>query len=87
MHRETSVLADFETFLSKLGTIPEGKIKFYLYWVQRFLKTCNYQLDNIPAQKYWIPGQARNDNQSKKTLGAIQQHWVIFIHAAAVSSH
>jgi len=47
MHRETNGLADFEKFLSKLGTIPEGKIKFYLYWVRRFLKTCNYQLDSI----------------------------------------
>jgi hypothetical protein len=47
MVRETSALEDFETFLSKLGTIPEGKIKFYLYWVRRFLKTCNYQLDSI----------------------------------------
>jgi hypothetical protein len=55
MDRETGALADFETFLSKLGTIPEGKIKFYLYWVRRFLKTCNYQLDNIPARKYRIP--------------------------------
>jgi len=76
MHGETSVLPDFETFLSKSGTIPEGKIKFYLYWVQRFLKTCNYQPDSIPVQKYWIPpyqvrgrlSQARNDNQSKRLL-------------------
>jgi hypothetical protein len=71
MVREMDALEDFEMFLSKLGTIPEGKTKFYLYWVRRFLKTCNYQLDNIPAQKYWIPGQARNDNQSKGTLGAM----------------
>ena len=47
MDRETGPLADFETFLSKLGTIPEGKIKFYLYWIWRFLKTCNYQSDSI----------------------------------------
>ena len=67
-----TVLADFEAFLSKLGTIPEGKIKFYLYWVRRFLKTCNYQLDSIPFQRYWIPGQARNDNQNKGTLLTIQ---------------
>ncbi len=51
MDRETSGLAGFETFLSRLGTIPKDKIKFYLYWVRRFLKTCNYQLDNIPTQK------------------------------------
>jgi integron integrase len=50
MNKEMSVLADFETFLSKLGTIPEGKIKFYVYWVRRFLKSCNYQLDNINIQ-------------------------------------
>jgi len=72
MDRETSALTDFETFLSKLGAIPEDKIKFYIHWVRRFLKTCNYELDHIPAQKYWIPGQARNDNQSKGTLDAIQ---------------
>ncbi|MGD0918788.1 MAG: phage integrase N-terminal SAM-like domain-containing protein [Thermodesulfobacteriota bacterium] len=50
MEREMSVLADFETFLSKLGAIPEDKIKFYIYWVRRFLKSCNYQLDNIDTQ-------------------------------------
>ena len=47
MDREASVIGDFETFLSKLGTIPENKTKFYLHWVRKFLKFCNYQLDNI----------------------------------------
>jgi len=47
MDREMSALADFETFLSKLGAIPEDKIKFYLHWVRRFLKSCNYQLDSV----------------------------------------
>lgn len=47
MDRKISVLGDFETFLSKLGTIPENKTKFYLHWVRKFLKFCNYQLDNI----------------------------------------
>jgi integron integrase len=50
MDRETSVLGDFETFLSKLGAIPEDKIKFYVHWVRRFLKSCNYQLDNINTE-------------------------------------
>jgi len=50
MDREKSALADFETFLSKLGTIPEDKFKFYIHWVRRFLKSCNYQLDNINTQ-------------------------------------
>jgi len=47
MDRQTTVLGDFETFLSKLGAIPEDKIKFYLHWVRKFLKSCNYQLENI----------------------------------------
>lgn len=46
-----SVPGDFETFLSKLGTIPEDKTKFYLHWVRRFLKSCNYQLDNINTDR------------------------------------
>jgi integron integrase len=50
MDREMSALADFETFLSKLGAIPEDKIKFYVHWVRRFLKSCNYQLDHINTQ-------------------------------------
>ena len=45
-----SVLADFEKFLSKLGSIPQDKIRFYIHWVRRFLKSCNYQLDNINTQ-------------------------------------
>jgi len=47
MGREMSMLGDFETFLSQLGTIPENKTKFYLHWVRKFLKSCNYQLENI----------------------------------------
>jgi len=50
MDRKMSVLADFETFRSKLGAIPEEKIKFYIHWVRRFLKSCNYQLDNINTE-------------------------------------
>ena len=49
MDRKTGGLEDFQAFLSKLGTIPEDKTKFYLHWVRRFLKSCNYQLDNINA--------------------------------------
>ena len=50
MDRLVDVLGDFETFLSKLGTIPENKTKFYLHWVRKFLKSCNYQLENINTQ-------------------------------------
>ena len=45
------VLRDFEAFLSKLGTIPDDKTKFYIHWVRRFLKFCNYQLENINAER------------------------------------
>ncbi|NWF92905.1 MAG: integron integrase [Syntrophaceae bacterium] len=44
---KTELLRDFELFLIKLGSVPEDKIKFYIYWVRRFLKFCNYQFDNI----------------------------------------
>ena len=46
-----SMLGDFEAFLSKMGTVPEDKIKFYIHWVRRFLKTCNYQLGNIGTDR------------------------------------
>jgi hypothetical protein len=51
MEREMGVPRDFETFLSKLGTIPENKTKFYLHWVRKFLKSCNYQLENISTDR------------------------------------
>jgi integron integrase len=47
MVKDTDQLKDFEAFLIKLGNIPEDKIKFYIHWVRRFLKSCNYQLENI----------------------------------------
>lgn len=47
MDRKNEGLTDFEAFLLKLGSIPEDKIKFYIHWVRRFLKFCNYQLENI----------------------------------------
>jgi integron integrase len=50
MNREMGVLGDFEIFLSKLGTIPDDKTKFYIHWVRRFLKFCNYQLENINTE-------------------------------------
>jgi integron integrase len=50
MRGEISSLGDFETFLSNLGTIPDDKTKFYVHWVRRFLKSCNYQLENITTQ-------------------------------------
>ena len=51
MDREVGMLRDFETFLSKWGTIPDDKTKFYVHWVRRFLKSCNYQLDNIKTER------------------------------------
>jgi integron integrase len=41
---------DFETFLSQLGTVQENKIPFYVYWVRRFLKSCNYKIENISKE-------------------------------------
>jgi hypothetical protein len=51
MDIKSGVLSDFETFLSKLGTIPDDKTKFYIHWVRRFLRSCNYQLDNINTER------------------------------------
>ena len=51
MERKNGMIEDFETFLSKLGTVPKDKIKFYIHWVRRFLKSCNYQLENINAER------------------------------------
>jgi hypothetical protein len=45
------MLSGFETFLSKSRKIPENRIKFYLHWVQRFLKSCKYQPDDINAKQ------------------------------------
>ena len=45
MEREVGKFRDFEMFLSKLGTIPEDKTKFYVRWVRRFLRSCNYQFE------------------------------------------
>jgi len=46
MDRELGMLRDFQTFLSQLGTVPENKTKFYIHWVRRFVKFCNYQLES-----------------------------------------
>lgn len=51
MDRKNSRVGDFEEFLSKLGTVPKDKIKFYIHWVRRFLKFCNYQLENINTER------------------------------------
>jgi len=53
-----TVLSDFEKFLSKLGAIPQDKIKFYVYWVRRFLKSSNYQLDKIPVKEILDSGSS-----------------------------
>ncbi len=51
MDRKSGARTDFQAFLSQLGTIPEDKTKFYVHWVQRFLKSCNFQLENINADR------------------------------------
>jgi hypothetical protein len=51
MDRKNGRVGDFEEFLSKLGTVPKDKIKFYIHWVRRFLKFCNYQLENINTER------------------------------------
>ena len=51
MDRQTGMLRDFETFLSKSGTIPDDRKKFYVHWVRRFLKSCNFQLENINTER------------------------------------
>jgi hypothetical protein len=51
MVKDTGQLKDFEAFLVKLGNIPEDKIRFYIHWVRRFLRTCNYQLENINKER------------------------------------
>jgi len=51
MEGKREVLSDFEAFLVKLGSVPEDKIKFYLSWVRRFLRSCNYQLDIINTER------------------------------------
>lgn len=50
MDRYKEGLKDFEAFLIKLEKVPEDKIKFYIYWVTRFLKSCNYQLEKINTE-------------------------------------
>ena len=47
MDREMDGIRDFQAFLSHLGNVPENKIPFYAYWVRRFLKVCNYKVENI----------------------------------------
>jgi integron integrase len=51
MNRKNGKVGDFEALLSKLGTVPKDKIKFYIHWVRRFLKSCNYQLENINTER------------------------------------
>jgi hypothetical protein len=37
MDREPDALKDFQTFLSQLGSVPENKITFYVYWVRKWI--------------------------------------------------
>ena len=41
----------FRRFFQNWGRYRKTKTKFYLHWVRRFLKSCNYQLDNINADR------------------------------------
>ena len=34
---------DFENFLSRTGLIRQDEIKYYVYWVIKFLNYCNYR--------------------------------------------
>ena len=45
------MLSEFQTYLSKSGKVPEDKIKYYIYWTQRFLKFCKYQSEDINLEK------------------------------------
>jgi len=51
MERKNEKIEGFEEFLSKLGAVPKDKIKFYIHWVRKFLKFCNYQLENINTER------------------------------------
>jgi|GEM_PF-3366216 len=51
MDRKNGRVEDFGEFLSKVGSVPEDKIKFYLHWVRRSLKFSNYQLENINTER------------------------------------
>lgn len=37
MERTVDGLGDFQTFLSQLGSVPENKITFYVYWVRKWI--------------------------------------------------
>jgi hypothetical protein len=45
------ILSEFQTFLSKSGKFSEDKIKYYIYWRQRFLKFCKYQSEDINLER------------------------------------
>lgn len=47
----TDKFGEFEVFLTESEKIPKDKTKYYLYWVRRFLKQCNYQPDNINTEQ------------------------------------
>ena len=75
MDRDKGALRDFETFLSKLGTIPDDKTKFYFHWVRRFLKSCNYQLDNITTERvsHWFTPMWYQRNLLRSKV-----HWMVY---------
>ncbi len=47
---DRGLLKDFEAFLLNSGSVPQDKVKFYIHWVWRFLKSCHYQLDSINTE-------------------------------------
>lgn len=50
MDGKNELLRDFEAFLVNLGSVPQDKVKFYIHWVWKFLKSCHYQLDSINTE-------------------------------------
>jgi hypothetical protein len=54
MDGKTGNLGEFQTFMSQLKTIPENKKEFYIHWVRRFLRFCDYQLENINPDRVSI---------------------------------
>lgn len=41
------LLDEYQTFLRENGKIQENRIKFYIYWTQKFLKFCGYKSENL----------------------------------------
>jgi len=74
---------DFKNFLSRTGLIRQDKIKYYVYWVIKFLNYCNYrpikplnqnippyleQLEKDERIKEWQVKQAADTVRAKRRL-------------------